>query len=97
MGVQGRGNQSEVDELREQVRGMQMQIDDLERLTQASTEGPGSNIDCGARTAGPSGRQRGAANRRNRRRRPPSESDDSEEVPEYGLLLCSCVDFGGEC
>lgn len=98
MGVQGRGNKSEVDELKEQLRGMQVQLDDLKRATQANNEVYCWEDDCGAaRAAGSSGRQGGATNLRNRRRRPPSESDDSEEVPEYGLPLCSCVDLGEEC
>lgn len=92
MGVQGRGNQSEVDELREQLRDMQTQLDHLERATQARNEDYCSEDDYGAaRNAGSSERQGRAANRRNRRRRPPSESDDSEEVPEYGLHLLSCI------
>jgi hypothetical protein len=86
MGVQGRGKKSEVEELREQVQGMQMQIDELKRArqaTQADTEGCRSDTERGAAITGFLRQQEETAHGGHRRRRAPSESDDDEEIPEY--------------
>ena len=87
MGVQGRGKKkSEVEQLREQVRGMRMEIDELKRATQAGTEGRCSDADSGVDVdvafSAASRRKKAAAHRRDSRRRAPSESDDEEETPE---------------
>jgi hypothetical protein len=77
MGVQPRGKKkSEMEELREQVRGMQMEIDELKRATQDGRP------DAGSGAAAASKRQKEATHRPARCRSPPSESDDDEETPE---------------
>lgn len=87
MGVQPRGKKkSEVEELREQVRGMRMEINELKRATQADTDDyywdADSGADAGVVSSAASRRKRTAAHRRDGRRRAPSESDDDEEIPE---------------
>ena len=98
MGVQGRGNKSEIDKLREQVLGMRMELNDLKRATQtqANAEGYCSDAQDGA-AASSSRRQKAAVHRRDRRRRAPTDSDDDEEIPEYELLLLSHVHLGEDC
>lgn len=88
MGVQHRGKKkSEVEGLREQVRGMRMEINEFKRATQADTEdycsdaGSGADADVASSTAA-SRRKKAVARRQDRRRSPPSESDDDEETPE---------------
>ena len=82
MGVQGRGKKkSEVEELRKQVLGMRMEIDELKRATQPDRED--GFLEAGTAVASSSSRaQRVTAHRRDSRRRAPSESDDEEETPE---------------
>lgn len=70
-----------MEEMREQMRGMQMEIDELKRATQHDTEDRCLEADIGA-AASCSSRQKVAAHRRDRRRRAPSVSDDDEETPE---------------
>lgn len=83
MGVQPRGKKkSEMEELREQVRGMQMEIEELKRATQAGTEDGCSDAGSGTAAPAASKRQKAATHRPARRRSPPSESDDDEEIPE---------------
>ncbi|GAB7327069.1 hypothetical protein MBLNU13_g10996t1 [Cladosporium sp. NU13] len=83
MGVQGRGKRkSKMEEMREQMRGMQMDIDELKHATQHDTEDRCLEADTGA-AASCSSRQKVAAHRRDRRRRAPSVSDDDEETPEW--------------
>jgi hypothetical protein len=84
MGVQGRGNKSEIEKLREQVRGMRMELNDMKRATQtqADAEDYCSGAEDGAAVASSSRRQKTAAHRRTRRHRAPTESDDDEEIPE---------------
>lgn len=88
MGVQPRGKKkSEVEELREQVRGMRVEINELKRATQADTEDYCSDADSGAdadvaSSTAASRRKKAVARRQDRRRSPPSESDDDEETPE---------------
>lgn len=81
MGVQPRGKKkSEMEELREQVRGMQMEIDELKRATQDGCPDAGSGASATAAAA--SKRQKEATHRPARCRSPPSESDDDEETSE---------------
>jgi hypothetical protein len=90
MGIQaqGRGGKSEIEKLREQVQGMQMQIDELKRARQATQGDTGDYFSdterrtAAAAAAGTSRQQKAAAYRRARRRRAPTESDDDEDTPE---------------
>ena len=87
MGVQPRGKKkSEVEELREQVRGMRMEINELKRATQADTDDyywdADSGADADAASSAASRRKKAAAHRRDSRRRARSESDDDEETPQ---------------
>jgi hypothetical protein len=100
MGVQGRGKKSEIEQLREQVREMRMEMNELKRATQtqADAEVYCSDAEDGAAAAAGSLRpQNVAAHRRGRRRRAPTESDDDEEIPEYELPLLSHVHLGEDC
>jgi len=85
MGVRGRGNKSEIEELKEQVRKMRMEMNELKRATQtqADAEDYCSGAEDGAAAAGGSLRPEEVAERRcNRRDRAPTESDDEEVTPE---------------
>jgi hypothetical protein len=100
---QGRGKKSEVEQLREQLQGMQMQIDELKRArqaTRADTEGYCSDTERGAAVNGFLEKQRETAHRRDRSRRAPSESDDDDMLPGYEFpspFHCAVSDPSNAC
>lgn len=97
MGVQGRGENSEIDELRAQVLGMRMEINELKRATQTQGDAQDccSDVENGAAASSSRRQKVAAAHRRHRRRSAPTESDDDdEETPGYASPLLSCVGYG---